>query len=169
MMKKLLVLITLSFFLLSCSSIRLVNFEASKCQEYCTHGIISESVEKNTTTIIYGTGSHCCVKFKGAVRFENDTLFLRSCNFKEPCKCLCAYELTYKVKGLKSSSYTIVEERHKECRYQKRRERIHKLREENPERYKRIRKRESMLSYLRYSWKREVVPVIKVIFTDPEE
>ncbi len=88
----------------SCSTVRLSNFEASDCKNNCKSGLISYKVIGNKTTIFYGAGGACCLKFKGKIKYINDTLFLTSISTTDGCMCLCGYEFHYFIKGLKNKN-----------------------------------------------------------------
>jgi len=134
--------------LFSCSTVRLTKFKASDCKESCSGGLISNKKNENKTTIVYGCGSYCCLKFSGRVKFKNDTLFLHAKQHRNPCRCHCTYELTYEIKGLKDTDYEIKIVKDwdwRNARRHKKNQKLTELRTTNPEKYEKLLKRKYFL------------------------
>lgn len=109
MVLRILILFLVTFqFAFAQQQVRLLNFRNSSCDTpldgppYLRTRIIDTEANGDTLTIRIAATAHCCVEFIPSIKVENDILKL---NFEEsgsPCECVCCYELTYQLTGLKN-------------------------------------------------------------------
>jgi hypothetical protein len=98
--------------------VTVVGFTATECTDGAAlhNAIRTRVIEKKSSRDIFeikiGTTETCCISYTPVVKyFSNksglDTLYLGYGTYGEPCECVCYYELTYQIKGLKDSDFDI--------------------------------------------------------------
>lgn len=65
------ILIIVPWLFASCSFVRLSKFNSDDCKKSCGSGVISKKKDGNTTTIVYGKTSLCCLKMRRKIRYKN--------------------------------------------------------------------------------------------------
>ncbi|MGB3948311.1 MAG: hypothetical protein WBM13_10010 [Bacteroidia bacterium] len=93
--------------LCSFGGVRLKNFDVNPNKAQDKEGVIFEKRENDIVTIKYANESNCCFKFKGEIKYTNDTLYLITIPSGKACRSLCWYEYNYTIKGIRNDNYVV--------------------------------------------------------------
>ena len=95
--------------------IRLVNFKSSDCEEEKGIGdsILYKNQNEDTLIIKITAEFNCCGSVYGSVDFKKRFLRKNILNLtyedysEDYCNCICYFEYTYTIKGIKNNNYLI--------------------------------------------------------------
>jgi len=115
MKKIILILSILTTSIVTSQEVRLVNFESTDCEEEKDIGdtILFKKQNKDTLIVKITAEFNCCGSVYGTVDLKKRFLRKNILNLKyedyseEYCNCICYFEYTYTLKGIKKDNYVI--------------------------------------------------------------
>ena len=90
--------------------IKFTNFKPSECDKSKkpisgTSKIVKQKYNGDTLVIEVSITATCCVDFEPSISFDQDTLNLAFMETGDPCECICCYQFTYHILGLKGIDF----------------------------------------------------------------